>query len=358
MGDTISTDRLEQAGDVTEDDLAILDSIELDQDAEELAASDSRVEVGASLNGGESDAVTTDLDGSEDGASEDEEATSDEDDSDEDSDQGEDADEPEDAQEGTDESEEDSDDAPDTTDAEDEAGDEDDADPEPEVIEKATQSYEQTRKAVLDEVASKFIPVAESAQKAAADAEAELAAIEKKYSEPDEDGFIPSLTVADQRRIVQLERQREKAVETLERVKSEFTPAVQKAEREVMIQHNLNTYPKLKAVEAGFREALNRGITFESVAEAVEVSSALMRVKGQATAPRAPKVAAKPKPKPGEIERAALEASIARKKAGAVTAGRGSNGSKGATPKGNPYKGLPPEVVEGLRMWDEALASS
>src|SRR5690606_33108558 len=280
MGDTISTDRLEQAGDVTVDDLAILDSIELDQDAEELAASDSRVEVGASLNGGESDAVTTDLDGSEDGAGWDEEATSDEDDSDEDSDQGEDADEPEDAQEGNDESEEDSDDAPDTADAEDEAGgDDDDADPEPEVVEKATQSYEQARKAVLDEVASKCITIAESAQKAAADAEAELAAIEKKYSEPDEDGFIPSLTVADQRRIVQLERQREKAVETLERVKSEFTPAVQKAEREVMIQHNLNTYPKLKAVEAGFREALNRGITFESVAEAVEVSSALMRVK-------------------------------------------------------------------------------
>lgn len=339
MGGNINEARLSEAGEVTDDDLAVLDSIDLTDGTGDEAASDTEVESGETLAGGESDAAGVDTDGDEE-----------ESDSDVDADEEDSKDSAED--EGADSVEADAD--TDAAEAAEGDGEEVD-DPAPEVVEKAAQDYAAIRKNVLNDVASRFVPTVEQANAAIESADQELAAIEKKYSEPDEDGFVPSLTVADQRRIVQLETQRARGMEQLERVKAELTPAVAKAEKEVTIQQNLATFPRLKAVEAGFREAIDRGIQFGSVAEAIEISGALMRAKGQAVAKPKPAAA---KPKPGQIEQAALERSIANKKAGMVTAGRGSNGSKSTGKTADSYRGLPDVVASGLRMWDDAIANS
>lgn len=341
MGD-LNTDRLADAGDVTAEDLAIFDSLEPDGADSEKAVSGGESGEDSPEVQGEPDTADPDSDeDSEDGLG-DEDAGEDDANLDDSDEEGSGADE-----DGAGDTE----DAGDADGAED-IGDDADLEPDAEVVKSATETYEQTLQQAQEEVAHRFLPIAQQAASRVQAVEAQIQELEERYATPDEDGYIPAMTVADQRRIVQLEHERIKANEALDHVKAQVGPALQQAERETHVRANLQAYPKLQAVEAGFREALNRGIEFTSVAEAIEVSAAIMRAQGKAPAP----VKKTPRVKPGEAERAALEASLARKKAGAITSGRSTSTARTPARAESSYRGLPPVVAEGLKFWDKALA--
>lgn len=339
MPDNLNDEELDAVEDMPSEDMAeLFEGVEDSPGNGE--ASESALDEGAGQGDSDSGADSTDLE-SEDGADKDDGEEAETEESEEDS-------ENEDAEGESEESEE--------AEAESESADEDAGtdgdDVDVEAVQKVSESYDSSREAVIRDVAKQFAPAAQAAKTQIAEAEAEIEAIEKKYSEPDEDGFVPNLTVADQRRIAQLEYQLAKGKNSWETITAQLGQAAEKAENELIIRSNLQAFPKLAAVEEGFRAALARGIKFDSPAEAIEVSAAIMRAQGKATAKAKPNA---PKPKSGELEKAALEASIAKKKAGAITAGKGSTGSKGAAAKANPYKGLSHEERSLMEHFDKVF---
>ena len=368
--DNINEERLDAAGDMTADDMADIFADSEDSPGSGEAGEsepDGGAGQGDSDSGSDSDANDTSEDDAE-GADGDEPGDE-ESEEDSDEDEGEDEGESEEDAEG-DEPDGDSGDEQESDDAADEPEEADEESVKTaeqyysEAIKEAEQRYgEEALNSAIKSVAQKFAPQAQVVKDTLAKAEAELAAMEKKFTTPDEDGYIPEQTFAERRRERELDRIIFQAKDKWEQIVNNIGLEADKvsedlktkraaAEAEATIQSNLKAYPKLAAVEEGFREAMRRGLTFESAAEAVEVSAALMRAKGKTVAKPKPAPA---KPKAGELEKAALESSLARKKKGAMTAGNGSSGAKGAPAKENSYKGLSHEGRAMARYFDDML---
>lgn len=223
------------------------------------------------------------------------------------------------------------------------------------ILAEYQQTIQSVEQSVKDEIAEKYIPRAYQLHEAINEAETQIKAIEAKYA-PDEDGFAANKSPEDERLLRQLDARVERLTAEREKVASEFEAesraTISDRKVEAYIQANIKKFPVLKQYEDGFRKMVAMGVEVSSPAEALAVSKGLSAVKAGKV-----KVQSAVKPKAGELERKAIESSIANKRKGAISAGKGSGAKSGpSASKGGSYSNAPLEIQAVLRDLDAEFA--